>query len=432
MDAHEAHEGGGTASDERCAAAAGPGMGGELRPGQDAALASEAAAAVGGAMAAQGGPAQAQPAMLVVGLQDESRTADYAATLEATVDARAHNGHDHAGKEAGKGKADADLADLDHALDDVAAAAPPPLPWCKETYVRIMVQAMHELGYHSSAAALEREAGVRLKSDMVTQLQAAVLHGRWQEVDALARRGELGLSERQEARCRFLVKRQEFLQLVERDQVPAAMECLQAHLTPLAHHAGEDKEELHKLARLLVCNDAAELCQAADWPSTDAQRRKQVLAQVHACLPPSCLIPPGRLQTLVSQSLDHQMQSCRRYNRAAEWTNLLQDCHAPRGQDLVPRRTLHLLEHHSDEVWHIEFSHCGGYLASGSKDTTVIIWSFSSLASGRPPAIKHHLKGHSGKRHQGIPPSPTLSPTDPVPRGQIWPTGSVGPGAQGE
>ena len=28
--------------------------------------------------------------------------------------------------------------------------------------------------------------------------------------------------------------------------------------------------------------------------------------------------------------------------------------------------------------------------------------------------------------------SPTLSPTDPVPRGQLWPTGSVGPGAQGQ
>jgi hypothetical protein len=79
---------------------------------------------------------------------------------------------------------------LDEALQDAGPATSVPLPWCKKSYVRILVQAMEELGYRNSAAALEREAGVRLKSDIVTQLQDAVLQGRWEEVEVLARRGE--------------------------------------------------------------------------------------------------------------------------------------------------------------------------------------------------------------------------------------------------
>jgi len=45
----------------------------------------------------------------------------------------------------------------------------------------------------------------------------------------------------------------------------------------------------------------------------------------------------------------------------------------PRNQ--IPRQTWATLEGHVDEVWHIEFSHNGKFLASASKDTTVIIWS---------------------------------------------------------
>jgi len=463
-------EGGGAAEGGHDAAAGGSGanstwrtglLGQSLGLGKDATHEAEAKDAkhVPQPHAALQAQVQAGPdSILVVGLQDESRTADYAARLGGTLDAtggacdnggdkggdnggdngagsraarnpeplfpaawpgngEAANGHDglmqRIGGEDANGHGHAQLGgqceptplDLDEALQDAGPATSVPLPWCKKSYVRILVQAMEELGYRNSAAALEREAGVRLKSDIVTQLQDAVLQGRWEEVEVLARRGELGLSARQEALCRFVVKRQLFLELLEEDSVSAAMECLQVHLTPLATRAGQDKEELHKLARLLVSSNAGPLYTNAHWPYTGAlggkeqrkhqrkEQRKEVLAQVNACLPPVCLIPPRRLQTLVSQSLDYQMKSCRRYNRAQEWTNLLQDCHAPDGHDQLPRRTVHLLEQHSDEVWHIEFSHCGGFLASGSKDTTVIIWSLQS-----PAVVKHHLKGHSGQR----------------------------------
>ena len=56
------------------------------------------------------------------------------------------------------------------------------------------VQAMRDLGYGRSAAALEEEAGVRLKSKSVAALEAAVLRGAWQDVHRLLQAAELGLS----------------------------------------------------------------------------------------------------------------------------------------------------------------------------------------------------------------------------------------------
>lgn len=212
------------------------------------------------------------------------------------------------------------------------------------------------------------------------------MKGKWQQVDALAASEELGLSAHNLVKCRMLVKRQQYLELLEQQDLEAAMQCLQEHITPLA--SGQD-DEVHELARLLVCGDAQELYAMASWEGSGSQSRRAVLTQVQACLPSSTVVPPARLQTLLTQSLEHQMKSCTRYNRAQRWTNLLEDCRA--GDELVPRRTRHVLEHHEDEVWHIEFSHCGRYLASGSKDKTVIIWSLYS-----EPLIKHHLKAHTG------------------------------------
>jgi WD40 repeat protein len=39
-----------------------------------------------------------------------------------------------------------------------------------------------------------------------------------------------------------------------------------------------------------------------------------------------------------------------------------------------PRVTTAILEVHSDEVWGVDWSHDGVYLASASRDKTVIIW----------------------------------------------------------
>lgn len=43
-------------------------------------------------------------------------------------------------------------------------------------------------------------------------------------------------------------------------------------------------------------------------------------------------------------------------------------------KEAFPRVTTTILQMHEDEVWNIEWSHSGRYLASASKDKTAVIW----------------------------------------------------------
>ena len=112
------------------------------------------------------------------------------------------------------------------------------------------------------------------------------------------------------------------------------------------------------------------------------------------------MIPENRLETLLTQAQDFQKSSCVYHNVQQSELSLFEDHHCdrfapPHGtiflhalplfeeqnsfffsfRNQIPRQTLVTLEGHVDEVWFIEFSHDGKFLASASKDSTVIIWS---------------------------------------------------------
>ncbi|KAI9446230.1 WD40-repeat-containing domain protein [Lactarius indigo] len=61
--------------------------------------------------------------------------------------------------------------------------------------------------------------------------------------------------------------------------------------------------------------------------------------------------------------------------------------------DMFPRNTTAILLVHTDEVWCLEWSHNGKFLASASKDSSVIIWS---VGPNRNPDVSFHLhlQGH--------------------------------------
>ena len=68
-----------------------------------------------------------------------------------------------------------------------------------------------------------------------------------------------------------------------------------------------------------------------------------------------------------------------------------------------------VLDQHTDEVWYISYSPCGQYLASASKDCSIIIWDLSKVAAPpqfspattqltevkKPIASVHQLKEHT-------------------------------------
>ena len=86
------------------------------------------------------------------------------------------------------------------------------------------------------------------------------------------------------------------------------------------------------------------------------------------------MIPQRRFSTLLHQARVYQRQRCLYHNSSLNSTPFsLYSDHQCNKSDF-PRITTTILEVHKDEVWNIEWSHDGAYLASASKDKSAIIW----------------------------------------------------------
>jgi dipeptidyl aminopeptidase/acylaminoacyl peptidase len=82
------------------------------------------------------------------------------------------------------------------------------------------------------------------------------------------------------------------------------------------------------------------------------------------------MIPEHRLAILLDHVQQQHIDQCL-YHNTTQPPSLLHDHVCER--DHFPLHIFHELQHHRDEVWHLEFSHDGSMLATASKDNTVII-----------------------------------------------------------
>jgi hypothetical protein len=92
---------------------------------------------------------------------------------------------------------------------------------------------------------------------------------------------------------------------------------------------------------------------------------------------PSIMLPPRRLDTLLSHARSFQRSSCTHHagSQADKAFSLYVNHSCSRTQ--FPTLTTHILAEHLDEVWRLEWSHDGRFLASASQDKTAIIWKIS-------------------------------------------------------
>ena len=83
------------------------------------------------------------------------------------------------------------------------------------------------------------------------------------------------------------------------------------------------------------------------------------------------MIPQRRLETLLEQAKEQQRTQCR-YHAADTAISLYSDHVCDRS--VFPTVTTHILHGHADEVWRVEFSHDGRYLATAGADGSVMVW----------------------------------------------------------
>lgn len=258
--------------------------------------------------------------------------------------------------------------------------------------VRIIVQAADSLGYHSSARALEREAGVEAMSQQMRTLRDCVLMGKWDQLEQVLDSVTVFKSEDDARAARFVLYEQKFLELLEAGHTADALKCLRNDLSRLS----PDPKLLHKLPLLCMCTTADEVRERAEWPGAGAESRTAVLEKLQRYIPASDLLQENRLENLLCQAIEQQKRDTMFPYTRQNRVSLLEDMvHC---EDRVPRKILHRLEGHTDEVWFVQFSHKGEYLASSSKDAVVIVWRSQALLKGEcgsANTILHKLRGHS-------------------------------------
>lgn len=260
--------------------------------------------------------------------------------------------------------------------------------------VRVIAQAVRNLGYSHSAAELERESGVEAMSRDMRRLRDCVLRGQWEELESILARVDVFANDAAARSARFVLYEQKFLELLEAGEVADALSCLRNQLTLCA----PNDKALHRLPMLHMCNSPVELRRRAQWPGAGRESRMAVLEKLRAYIPHAHLLQENRLETLLSQSIELQKTRSKFPYTKQSGVCLLEDLeHEPKR---LPRTALHKLSGHSDEVWFVRFSHNGKLLASASKDKSVIIWDAARVYSGAivgAEAVRHRLQGHTNE-----------------------------------
>ncbi|KAI9458264.1 WD40 repeat-like protein [Russula earlei] len=258
----------------------------------------------------------------------------------------------------------------------------------REEYIRLVIQSLRDIGYIESAATLEAESGYVMETSRVAEFRRCILDGTWSEAEGAL--GHLGVGEDDGLwEAKFLISQQKYLEYLEMGKITMALHVLRNELAPL--HM--DPELLHPLSSLIMCTDSADLRQKAGWDGAHGSSRRRLLVNLQSYIPSSLMIPPRRFVTLLDQARLHQISHCIYHNAPVTPQHFSLYADHTCDTDLFPRITTTILQVHTDEVWSLEWSHNGKFLASASKDKSVIVWSVGP--NSNPDIYVHlHLQDH--------------------------------------
>lgn len=240
--------------------------------------------------------------------------------------------------------------------------------------IRLIGQHLRGLGLNQTVDELIAESGCMLEHPAAAKFRSHIMAGDWQKAyeDDLEDLFSLVEKSQNVLEMRFLILEQKYLELLEDGLVLEALHCLRHELTPLKYNT----ERVHELSSFMMCSNPEDLHEMAEWSGKGPETRQRLIEKLQAFLPPSVMLPPRRLITLLNQAVELQKEKCPYHNTKS--TNNLDDVsllldHVC-SKDQFPCQTVQVLNDHCDDVWFLRFSPDGSMLATGSKDGTLIIW----------------------------------------------------------
>ncbi|GAB4856167.1 hypothetical protein Ancab_040538 [Ancistrocladus abbreviatus] len=251
----------------------------------------------------------------------------------------------------------------------------------KHEFVRVIIQCLYSLGYAKSASCLESQSGISCKLKDFEVLEPEVLGANWEDCISTINRIK-GLTDEMRSSAIFLVFKQCLLECISHGDCLAALNVLQKQIA--ASNLGKD--QVHDLALDML---SAKLTRNNTINEVVIyELRRKLLVELESLFPPPITLPERRLEHLVETALSSQIDSCMYHNSGSQ-ISLYENHSCNRGQ--IPTQTFQVLTEHKNEVWFVQFSNNGEYLASSSSDCTAIIWKV--LEDGKF-TIKHTLSSH--------------------------------------
>jgi WD40 repeat protein len=269
---------------------------------------------------------------------------------------------------------------------------------------RLIIQSLKELGYEKSAKEVENESKIKLTSDSMKEFEESIIKGKWEESIGILR-NKLLKNEDIEV-LKFLILQQEYFELLYNDDSVNALTVLKKLKNCKSVHI----QDLGQLASFIACSNVKSLKKCVSTFLIDQNRRllkdkkkhrlndsfwepieyrKDLFATISQLLPPTLMVPKGRLNELLSESVQYKLQE----NNSLidldldEPLPLLEDSFYQESEVLVKEsnrkastsevvllETAHILKGHTDEVWCVDINATKSLVASGSKDRSIIIW----------------------------------------------------------
>jgi len=261
--------------------------------------------------------------------------------------------------------------------------------------IRLIGQHLRGLGLNRTAELLSQESGCKFDHPIATRFYAHVIEGDWVKAEADLNDLKNLLDDPHNAlEMKFLLLEQKYFEYLDEGRTIDALYSLRHEITTLNHNLNR----VHELSRYIMCTGSDELRKLSNWEGKGAVSRQKLMDKLQTYLPPHIMLPPRRLRTLLTQSINYQINKCLLHNSindtsfdSLEDASLLTDHHCPIGE--FPSETRQILTEHCDEVMYCQFSNDGTKLATGSKDGNIIIWELNPITV--QCKVKYTLEGHT-------------------------------------
>ena len=228
-----------------------------------------------------------------------------------------------------------------------------------------------------------KEAGCRLDQPTAATFRHCVMKGNWTgAVDVLEDLASHLEDKNAHLEMKYILLEQKYMENLNSGNTIEALKVLQLELTPLNHN----RARTHELASYLMLGQAPPQCHTSS--RAGVMEKLQVddkyffdyfynhfVLQVY--LPPTVMLPPRRLSTLLDQAARHQRDNCVYHNMSTE--DSPPDTYAMDHlctKEMFPCETIQVLMDHGDEVWYCKWSPNGRYAKQVSSWNKFLIYYY--------------------------------------------------------